>query len=138
MSLNISFISFKLNNVLCVPHIFRNILSLSQLCLDNPILINFFSSSFLIKDLSTQAILLQGSTKNGVYNCLFSSPTTFSVGKTSTASWHHKLGHDYEFIIFLFLLLVLTILIIVTLAKLIKVTSYLFMIPCLSLMLLLI
>lgn len=45
--------SFTLNNVLVVPAISKNIISISQLCLDNNISISFSSSSFIVKDLTT-------------------------------------------------------------------------------------
>ena len=85
-------ISFVLNNVLYVPHISRNVLSLSRLCQDNNISIIFFSLSFHVKDLSTNNLLLQGQTHHGVYDCSF-SPYVHILEKISPSTWHHNLGH---------------------------------------------
>ncbi|KAL4591677.1 hypothetical protein LXL04_004647 [Taraxacum kok-saghyz] len=50
LTLSFSNNSFFLQNVLCVPSISRNIISISRLCLDNNILIAFFYFHFFIKD----------------------------------------------------------------------------------------
>ena len=58
----------------------------------------FLSSSFLVKDLHSGAILLRGTTKDGVYEWptsdSVSSPIlAFSSVKTTSSNWHHRLGH---------------------------------------------
>lgn len=45
--------SFKLNDVLCAPLIKTNFISVSQFCKQNNASIKFFSTCFLVKDLST-------------------------------------------------------------------------------------
>lgn len=96
-SLTLSTISFKpiiLHNILCAPTMSHNILSISQLCAQNDLLIEFSSFSFVLKDHLTGAPLLNGPTTHGVYK-LTSTPTA-SVATTITNSaplWHHKLGH---------------------------------------------
>lgn len=50
--------SFTLTDVLCVPSISCKIISISRLCIDNPILIQLYSCHFLIKDFKTNQILL--------------------------------------------------------------------------------
>ncbi|RVW40422.1 Retrovirus-related Pol polyprotein from transposon RE1 [Vitis vinifera] len=59
--------SFTLSNVLCVPTMKRNLISIYQFCKSNNTSIEFLPSSFHVKDLHTGAILLQGRTKDGVY-----------------------------------------------------------------------
>ena len=96
-SLTTSSHSFTLSNVLCVPTMKRNLISISQFCKSNNTSIEFLPSAFHVKDLRTGAILLQGQTKNGVYEW----PTTnssspllaFSSVKTTLPAWHHRLGH---------------------------------------------
>ena len=59
--------SFLLSNVLCVPSMQRNLLSVSQFCTTNNASIEFFHDCFVVKDLQTGAILLRESLKGGSY-----------------------------------------------------------------------
>ena len=59
--------SFLLSNVLCVPSMQRNLLSVSQFCTTNNASIEFFHDCFVVKDLQTGAILLRGPLKGGTY-----------------------------------------------------------------------
>ena len=52
--------SFTLSNVLCVPSMKQNLVSVSQFCKNNNISIEFFPSFFCVKDLSTGAHLARG------------------------------------------------------------------------------
>lgn len=52
--------SLKLTDVLCVPNIQRNLISVHRLCNANRVSIEFFPSSFQVKDLATGAPMLQG------------------------------------------------------------------------------
>ena len=90
--------SFQLNNVLCVPTMKKNLISISQFCLSNNVSIEFSSSSFIVKELRTGATLLKGKTKDGVYEWPSSTPIhspllAFSSVKTTSSQWHHRLGH---------------------------------------------
>ncbi|WKA01920.1 hypothetical protein VitviT2T_020169 [Vitis vinifera] len=90
--------SFKLDNVLCVPSMRKNLISISQFCTSNNVSVEFLPSSFHVKELRTGAILLKGHTKDGVYEwSVSSSPTApsvaFSSVKTSSSEWHRRLGH---------------------------------------------
>ncbi|KAG6765992.1 hypothetical protein POTOM_030056 [Populus tomentosa] len=58
---------FTISNVLCVPSIQKNLVSVSQFCKQHLTSIEFFSSHFSVKDLRTGQILLQGPNKNDVY-----------------------------------------------------------------------
>lgn len=62
--------SFILSNVLCAPDMKKNLISVSQFCLNNNAPIEFLPNSFYVKDLCTGAILLQGKTRDGVYEWL--------------------------------------------------------------------
>ena len=50
--------SFKLNDVLCVPGMQKNLISISQFCSNNNVSVEFLSSCFFVKDRRTGAILL--------------------------------------------------------------------------------
>lgn len=91
---------FCLSNVLCVPSIKQNLISVSKFCKTNNASIEFFPSSFVVKDLKTGARLTQGRSKNDVYewpwpnkgNTEITSPKQACVSvKTSLANWHHRL-----------------------------------------------
>ncbi|KAG7534176.1 Integrase catalytic core [Arabidopsis thaliana x Arabidopsis arenosa] len=87
-----------LKDVLYVPNIAKNLISVYRLCNSNQVSVEFFPAHFQVKDLRTGARLLQGRTKNELYEwpvtsqnftTLFASPTP----KASLPSWHSRLGH---------------------------------------------
>lgn len=86
--------SLQLSHVICAPTMFRNIIYISQLCLDNNLLIEFSSDSYIMNDRLTGAHLIKGPTKQGIYE-LQNSPSilAFSTIKASAINWHHRLGH---------------------------------------------
>lgn len=51
-----------LHKVLCVPDIHKNLIFVYRLCNTNQVSVEFFSASFQVKNLSTEAPLLQGRT----------------------------------------------------------------------------
>ena len=59
--------SFLLSNVLCVPNMKQNLISVSKFCVTNNVAVEFLPFSFIVKDLRTGARLMQGRTRNGVY-----------------------------------------------------------------------
>lgn len=59
--------TFNLNNVLYVPSMKKNLISVSQFCHNNNVSIEFLPNSFVVKDLRMGACLLQGRTKDDVY-----------------------------------------------------------------------
>ena len=86
--------NFKLNNVLCVPSMKRNLISIHQFCNTNNAAIEFLPNTFSVKDLSTWNTLLRGQTKDGVYEWPPSSPIlAFSSIKTTSHNLHNRLGH---------------------------------------------
>lgn len=78
--------NLTLHNVLVVPAMTKNIISISQLCNNNNVSISFSPSSFSIKDLKTGACLFQGQSQLGVYEVSFHSPKVFT--STTTTSLH--------------------------------------------------
>ena len=90
--------SFKLNHVLCVPSMQKNLIHVSKFCCQNNNSIKFSPSSFFVKDPTTGTTLLQGQAKQGVYEWpVLSSQSSpiiaFSSTKSSSTIWHHRLGH---------------------------------------------
>ncbi|CAA7041169.1 unnamed protein product [Microthlaspi erraticum] len=87
-----------LNDILYVPNVQKNLISMYRLCNTNNVSVEFFPAHFQVKDLSTGARLLQGRTKDELYEwpvspsnvvSLFASPSP----KTSFSFWHSRLGH---------------------------------------------
>ena len=89
---------FKLNHVLCVHSMKKNLISISKFCHQNNTFIKFSPSSFFVKDLTKGITLLQGQVKDEVYKWpVFPSQSSlinaFSSTKSSPTIWHHRLGH---------------------------------------------
>lgn len=78
-----------LHNVLCVPTIKSNLISLANFTKLTMSLLNF-PRYFSVKDLSTRAGLLQGKNRDNVY--VLPQSSTPTVHNTSV-DWHHRLGH---------------------------------------------
>ena len=87
-----------LRNVLHVPTVTKNLLSVRRFTYDNRVSIEFHPNSVFVKDLLTGAILLRGRVRGGLY-ALDAPPTTpllkqaFSALKASSSQWHARLGH---------------------------------------------
>lgn len=67
LSLSSSARTLRLNDVLCVPNIYKNLISVYRLCNTNKISVEFFLASFQVKDLTSRIPLIQGKTKNELY-----------------------------------------------------------------------
>jgi hypothetical protein len=90
--------NFLLKQLLHVPNICKNLLSVRQFSLDNDVFFEFHSSFFTIKDRKTRLSVHHGQLKDGLYHLLplqvSSSQSQALVGeRTSPHSWHHCLGH---------------------------------------------
>nr|KYP51540.1 hypothetical protein KK1_026567 [Cajanus cajan]KYP51568.1 hypothetical protein KK1_026596 [Cajanus cajan] len=103
---------FALNNLLFVPSITKNLISVSQFSKDNSVFFEFHPSVCLVKSQDTKEILLQGSVSpDGLYQFpallpatskqpvqCFQTATSPSVNiaghkSVSFATWHSRLGH---------------------------------------------
>jgi GAG-pre-integrase domain len=86
-----------LNNVLHVLEIKKNLLNVSQLALDNNVVIEFSSSSYFVKDQGTQQVLLHGILHKGLYKVLPPSPEhkfqALQVSQSTSDVWHCRLAH---------------------------------------------
>lgn len=86
--------AFRLTDVLCVPNIHKNLISVYRLCNANKVSVEFFQ----VKDLSSGVPLLQGKTRGELYEWPFSPSTLTSFfantsTKISPKEWHDRLGH---------------------------------------------
>lgn len=88
--------SFVLNQILLIPDIQKNLLSVQHFCLDNNVFFEFRASFFLVKDYLGN-VLHRGPLSNGFYT--FSAllahlqPQALSSVRVSTNVWHRRLGH---------------------------------------------
>ncbi|CAA7050341.1 unnamed protein product [Microthlaspi erraticum] len=93
-----------LTDVLYVPDLKKNLISVYRLCNANRVSVEFFPASFQVKDLSTGARLLQGKTKDELYEWPVTPKPIFSLAasptpKTDLSSWHSRLGHPSPLIL---------------------------------------
>lgn len=101
----------RLNNVLHVPQMTTNLLSVNQFCKDNNCYFIFTDLGFCVKDNLTRRTLLQGQNKDRLYplqisrsqgNFPFTSTTLLS-NRVGSSIWHHRLGHPANHIFHLML-----------------------------------
>ena len=84
----------KLVNILHVPAIRRNLLSVYRLTNDNAVFIEFHATYCVVKDEATGKPLLQDTAKDGLYRHAEAHLPEANVGeKVGSESWHHRLGH---------------------------------------------
>lgn len=91
--------SLLLNDVLCVPHVKKNLLSVYRLCNANQVCVAFYPSYFQVMDLNSGDRLLQGHARNELYEWPVSptlNPASYAIypdTKATLAQWHTRLGH---------------------------------------------
>ncbi|KAL4565975.1 hypothetical protein LXL04_030083 [Taraxacum kok-saghyz] len=86
--------SLSLPDVLYVPKLRNNLISVAKLCKTNHVSVEFFPSHFFVKDLRTGARLMRGENHLDVYYAnLPLTPQINSATTVSLLNWHHKLGH---------------------------------------------
>ena len=88
----------RLSNVLHVPSVTKNLLSVRRFTHDNRVYIEFHPNSLFVKDLLTGAILLRGRVRGGLYELDAPLVThlpkqVFNALKASSSQWHARLGH---------------------------------------------
>ncbi|KAH0767910.1 hypothetical protein KY285_003781 [Solanum tuberosum] len=93
---NISRSGLKLKEVLVVPKINKNLLSVSKLAKDNCCTLEFDETNFVVKEKKTRTLLANGTKRNGLYalkdNNLYAL-TAARDWNTTDNMWHTRLGH---------------------------------------------
>jgi histone deacetylase 1/2 len=86
--------SIHLRNVLRVPSVTRNLLSVKKLTLDNDVFVEFHPFHFFVKDRVTRDVLLRGWSRHGLYSLdVPAAPHVLSAVRASSSHWHSRLGH---------------------------------------------
>ena len=93
--------TFSLNNILHVPEITNNLLSVQKICHGNDVFFEFHASYFVVKDESTHTTLLTGPSKHGLYPINLPqlksiNKVSFSAVRASPTIWHRRLGHPHQ------------------------------------------
>ena len=84
----------KLNNILYVPQVTKNLVSVHKLATDNSAFLEFHPNFFVIKDQATKRPLLKGRCHKGLYPLpLTSSKQAYGATRPSIEKWHSRLGH---------------------------------------------
>lgn len=89
----------NLHNVLFIPQLRNNLISVAKFYKSNHVSVEFLSTFFFFKDLCTGTILMWGVNVNDIYYAIICSlrnlPQINSaiISSKSILSWHHKLGH---------------------------------------------
>ena len=79
---SITFPTFKLNNILFIPQITKNLINISQLTKDNNIIVEFTNKFYFMKDKVKNLIMLQGKAEKGLYKLLLVSSKTIIPSTT--------------------------------------------------------
>ncbi|GJZ06535.1 retrotransposon protein, putative, ty1-copia subclass [Tanacetum coccineum] len=93
--------TFSLKNILHVPELSHNLLSVQKFCHDNDFFFEFHTSYFVVKDESTHPTLLTGPNKHGLYTITLPqlksiNKVSFSDVRASPTIWHRRLGHPHQ------------------------------------------
>jgi len=90
--------SLNLHDVLYVPNITKNLLSVSKLTVDNNILVEFDASCCFMKDKITGKTILKGKLKDGLYQ-LSRTKRDSCAYVFVKESWHRRLGHPNNIVL---------------------------------------
>jgi hypothetical protein len=82
-----------LNNVLHVPSASKNLIFVHRFFTENNASLEYFPNHFLIKDLDTSKVLLQGKCRDDLYPIPISWRQVLGAFKLSLQLWHNRLGH---------------------------------------------
>ncbi|KAL4324854.1 hypothetical protein GQ457_11G024790 [Hibiscus cannabinus] len=98
--------SLKLNQVLHVPNITKNLVSVSKLARDNDVFLEFHANACMVREERTGVVLLKGSEVDGLYRFDNGLPIASLCNKRANAHvnlaystsrlyelWHIRLGH---------------------------------------------
>jgi histone deacetylase 1/2 len=85
----------RLANILHVPSLTRDLLSVHKLTLDNNVFFEFHHFDLFVKDQDTRDVLLRGRCRLGIYELdpPSSVPQVSSAVRTLLSEWHSRLGY---------------------------------------------
>jgi histone deacetylase 1/2 len=89
-----------LKNVLYVPEVTRNLLSVKKLTRDNNVFVEFHPYDVFVKDRDSREIIISGQSRGGIYP--IGAPRViqaFSSVRVSSAKWHCRLGHPASLVV---------------------------------------
>ncbi|PKU81649.1 Retrovirus-related Pol polyprotein from transposon TNT 1-94 [Dendrobium catenatum] len=92
----------RLSNLLHVPSLTHNLLSVSKLTADNSIRICFDANGFTIKDMQDHRPLIHGHLRNGLYHLQSASTVSIpalAATRNTSNLWHDRLGHPHNNIV---------------------------------------
>ena len=90
--------------MLLVPHIKKDLISVSKLTSDLPLKFEFDGDGFVIKDMLTNRIVARGTKKDGLYALAGESKDGFNTAiffssqfeRVDNECWHQHLGHPHQ------------------------------------------
>lgn len=101
--------SIKINDVLLVPDIKKNLLSVSKLTTDFPFTFEFDGLGFVINDMTTNQIVAKRCKRDGLYALDGGGPFavdgdpkaffSYRFRQANNDCWHHRLGHPHQRVI---------------------------------------
>lgn len=92
-TLDVGNTEIRVDNVLVVPDIKKSLISVSQLTSDLPYIIEFSSSSFVIRDREAKSVIATGIRSNDLYVGMALFSNWFRTVTMQT--WHQRLGHPH-------------------------------------------
>ena len=94
---------FRLENVLCVPSFYLNLISVSKLVRDSFYVTIFLRQVCFVQDLRSGKMIGTGTEKEGLYCLDIYQEATCSMARTQTSNlWHERLGHPSNRVFSLF------------------------------------
>ncbi|GKA35263.1 putative RNA-directed DNA polymerase [Tanacetum coccineum] len=93
--------TFSLKNILHVPKISHNLLSVQKFCHNNDVFFEFHTSYFVVKDESTHTTFFTGPSKHDLYTITLPqlksiNKLSFSAIRASPTIWHRRIGHPHQ------------------------------------------
>ena len=85
----LNYSDLKLNNILLVPKITKNLISISQLTKDNNVVVEFTDSFCFVKEKVKNSVMLQGKAEKGLYRLLCVSSTKSSTSQSNQGLLTH-------------------------------------------------
>jgi hypothetical protein len=85
--------NFLLHNILIVPSLIKNLISVHQFTHDNQVILAFDPFGLFVKDLKTEEVLARYNSDSDLYPLPSTSTSTPRAMIASVHLWHRRLGH---------------------------------------------